>query len=284
MPYLLPLPSVDAFWRDDLYQLRTRVTSAVGAADIAQWEAQHGVHLPEPLAALYRQRNGGVSDWLNALVEPRGPVSLHAYFGNHWSPLVGAGTTLGEVSDGIDFGEAAASYRHALGSDADRLWVVASYGSSKYLVLDYRGSSSEPAVMLVDDDALFAGDGFRVVAQSFQAFLAACRREIAHPLRVWSVDGSAVADLADRLTAQLSAVPQPPARMAIDGSWEPQYGQGHLGLPDPCLAAEFQPDFGAVRQFSGGGLGDATLRVYAMAAPSTPAPNASPGTRPCWSA
>ena len=172
MPYLLPLPSVDAFWQDNLYQLRTRAPSAVDAADIAEWEAQHGVRLPEQLSALYRQRNGGVSDWLNTVAGAHGPVTLHAHFGNSWAPVVGAGTTLGEVSDDIDFGEAAASYRHALGADADRLWVVASYGSSKYLLLDYRGSSSEPAVTLVDDDALFAGDGLRVVAQSFEGAVA----------------------------------------------------------------------------------------------------------------
>lgn len=273
MPYLLPLPTPDAFWHDNLYWLRTTPGAGAGAGEdaIAQWEARTGFGLPGALRALYAQRNGGVSDWLNAVVGVEGPVSLRATFGSRWSRLAAEGplrgVTLGEVSDGIDFGEEDGSYRHALGGDTDRMWVVANYGSSRYLMLDYRHDAQQPAVTLFDDDSRFYGDavvksdGLYVLARTFDDFLGNCRREIAHPLRVWSVDGADAAALGQRLGARLNAAPQPVGRMAMDG-WHHQYGQDHLRLPDPYLAEEYQPDFGKILQYSGGLLGDATLRVY----------------------
>ena len=274
MPYLLPLPSPDAFWHDDLYWLRTKAGAgaAAGEADMARWEADTGLALPAALRGLYAQRNGGVSNWLGAVVGVEGPVSLHANFGTHWSGLAAEGplrgVTLGEVSDGIDFGEEDGSYRHALGDAADRMWVVANYGSSHYLLLDYRHDPSRPAVTLFDDDSRFygdaspRGDGLYVLARTFDDFLRNCRREIAHPLRVWAVEGGDAAPLAARLAEGLGADPRPVARMAMAEGWHRQYGQDHLRLPDPYRAAEFQPDFGPVLQFSGGLLGDATLRVH----------------------
>jgi hypothetical protein len=271
VPYLLPLPSLDAFWHDNLYRLHTAPVSAATAETLAEWESRNGFRLPDSLHSLYLQNNGGVSDWLDAIVGPEGPVSLHAVFGNAWSGLIGRstlrGATLGEVSDGIDFGEDDADYRHAFGADADRMWVVANYGSSHYLLLDYRGGA-QPAVTLFDDDSRFYGDGSRrgdglyVLARTFDDMLTALRREIAHPLRVWTVEGVDTAALAERLVARLDAVAQPPGRMRIDDGWHPQYGQDHLHLPDPYLAEEFQPDFGLVRQFTGGTLGAGVLRVY----------------------
>jgi hypothetical protein len=278
MPYLLPLPTLEAFWHDSLYWLRTQPGAGAGATatDIAQWEARTGFALPESLGAMYAQRNGGVSDWLNAVMGPEGPISLSANFGNHWSPLAGAGplrsATLGEISDGIDFGdddedEDGASYRHAFGSDADRLWAVANYGSSQYLLLDYR-RGAQPAVTLFDDDSRFYGDagvikgaGLYVLARSFDDFLRNCRRLVAHPLRVWSADGIDATALAQDLAGRLQATSQPARRMAMD-TWHRQYGEKHLHLPDPHLAEQFQPDFGEVHQYSGGLLGEAVLRTY----------------------
>jgi hypothetical protein len=271
VPYLLPLPSLDAFWHDNLYQLRTTPGADAGAttSDLSEWESQNGFRLPSTLKSVYADRNGGVSDWLDAVVSVEGPVSLHAVFGNAWSgvgrdrPL--RGVTLGEVSDGIDFGEEDADYRHAFGSDADRLWVVANYGSSHYLLLDFR-AGVDPAITLFDDDSRTygspGGDGLYVLARTFDDFLAGLRREVAHPLRVWAADGADVDTLAERLRAEVGGIAEPPAPMRIEDGWQRQYGQDHLHLPDPYLAEEFQPDFGTVHQFSGGRLGEATLRVY----------------------
>lgn len=273
MPYLLPLPTPDAFWHDSLYWLRTTSGAGVAASatEMAQWEADTGFALPGALRALYAQRNGGVSDWLDAVIGVEGAVSLQANFGNQWSRLAAEGPlrgrTLGEVSDGIDFGDEDASYRHAFGDDADRMWVVANYGSSHYLLLDYRRDAQQPAVTLFDDDSRFYGDatprggGLYVLARTFDAFLRNCRREVPHPLRVWSAEGIDAVALAQRLADRLQAEARPVGRLAMD-SWHRQYGQDHLRLPDPYLAEAFQPDFGPVLQYSGGLLGDATLRVH----------------------
>lgn len=272
MPYLLPLPSLDAFWHDSLYWLRTSHGESASDAGMDQWEARTGHALPSTLRMLYAVRNGGVSDWLDAVLGVEGPISLGANFGNHWSGLAAEsprrGASLGEISDGIDFGEQQRSYRHAFGRNADRMWAVASYGSSHYLLLDYR-CGAQPAVTLFDDDSRFYGDsgairgndGLYVLAQTFDDFLRNCRRELPHPLRVWSVEGMDSEGVAQRLAERLHAMTQPLGRMTMDDC-DHQYGLDHLRLANPYLHEQFQPDFGPVMQYSAGLLGDATLRIH----------------------
>ena len=152
-------PTVATFFEADAPtgDWATGAEAAIGAA-----EARLGVRLPETLKALYRQRNGGVTDYFLATDTPKAPLEFEGDAAIReadeiWRTVLPGFDlatlerleSLGAVSDGIDFGSGEESWRAAL-PGIDRMIPISNHGSDLWLCLDYTDASPEPSVVLFD--------------------------------------------------------------------------------------------------------------------------------------
>ncbi|HEV2545661.1 MAG TPA: SMI1/KNR4 family protein [Methylobacterium sp.] len=179
-------PTVATFFEADTPagDWATGAEAAIGAA-----EARLGVRLPETLKALYRQRNGGATDYFlatdtpDATLEFEGDAAVREADEVWRTVLPGLDLatlerleSLGAVSDGIDFGSEEVSWRAAL-PGIDRMIPISNHGSDLWLCLDYTDASPEPSVVLFDAIAPNGGPG-RITFRrpDFARFFAGLRR------------------------------------------------------------------------------------------------------------
>lgn len=178
-------PTVDSFFEADRQagDWMARAEAAIGAA-----EARLGVRLPETLRALYRRRNGGVTDYFLATDSPGAPLEFEGdeavrAADELWQTVLPgfdlAGLerleSLGAISDGIDFGSEEASWRAAL-PEIDRLIALSNHGSDLWLCLDYAEAASEPSVVLFDATAPDRPGRITFRRPDFACFFAGLRR------------------------------------------------------------------------------------------------------------
>ncbi|KQQ29289.1 hypothetical protein ASF53_18785 [Methylobacterium sp. Leaf123] len=178
-------PTVDSFFEAETLagDWTGRAEAAIGAA-----EARLGVRLPETLKALYRQRNGGVTDYFLATDSPDAPLEFEgdeALRGadDLWLTVLPGFDlaalerleSLGAISDGIDFGSDEDSWRTAL-PEIDRLIALSNHGSDLWLCLDYADAAPEPSVVLFDAIAPDRPGRITFRRPDFARFFAGLRR------------------------------------------------------------------------------------------------------------
>ena len=178
-------PTVDSFFEADerAWDWTAKAEAAIGAA-----EARLGVKLPETLKALYRRRNGGMTDYFLATDSPDAPLEFEGdeavrEADDLWRTVLPGFDlaalerleSLGAIGDGIDLGSEEESWRAAL-PEIDRLIALSNHGSDLWLCLDYAEAASEPSVVLFDATAPDRPGRITFRRPDFARFFAGLRR------------------------------------------------------------------------------------------------------------
>lgn len=185
-------PTAETFIRERHWSRPPPADAALAAAT----ERRLGIVIPPVLAAAWRVRNGGRTDFIYAARAPGAPLDPpEADFDRLWREAVPDGMLLPmaewdamtAIQAGMDHDPDHGWAEHL--PHADRLVCIGRYVWDAYLCLDHAAGPADPAVVLFDDTRWRPGDPepFEARWESVGAFLAALRRPVLveHEGRRW---------------------------------------------------------------------------------------------------